>query len=145
MKKTWIIIFVVLGLFISCSPSKIDKASVKKSIKSILKHQQTAWNNHDIEGFMAEYWQSEELTFQSGDQRLYGWRELLNRYKTNYVGEEMGMLTFSDIQIKVLGSDSGYAIGRWKVKQEETVKSGLFTIILMHLPSGWKIIHDHTS
>ncbi|HHF51825.1 MAG TPA: nuclear transport factor 2 family protein [Candidatus Aminicenantes bacterium] len=145
MKKTGILLFVFLWILISCARSIPDEHSIQDTLNSIIKQQQTAWNNHDIEGFMAHYWQSEDMTFQSGDQRLYGWETLLNRYKTNYTGEKMGTLTFSDIKIKVLSADSAYAIGRWMVKQEDTASNGVFTIIFKRFPSGWKIIHDHSS
>jgi len=145
MKKTGILLFVFLWIFLSCSQSRVKEDSIEDTLNSIIERQQTAWNNHDIEGFMAHYLQSEDLTFQSGDQRLYGWETLLNRYKTNYAGEKMGVLTFSDIKIKVLSADSAYAIGRWMVKQEDTSASGVFTIIFKRFSSGWKIIHDHSS
>ncbi len=145
MKQTGILLFVFLWILISCARSIPDEHSIQDTLNSIIKRQQTAWNNHDIEGFMAHYWQSEDMTFQSGDQRLYGWETLLNRYKTNYTGEKMGTLTFSDIKIKVLSADSAYAIGRWMVKQEDTASNGVFTIIFKRFPSGWKIIHDHSS
>jgi len=145
MKKTGILLFVFLWILISCARSIPDEHSIQDTLNSIIKQQQTAWNNHDIEEFMAHYWQSEDMTFQSGDQRLYGWETLLNRYKTNYAGEKMGTLTFSDIKIKVLSTDSAYAIGRWMVKQEDTASNGVFTIIFKRFPSGWKIIHDHSS
>ncbi|HZX10143.1 MAG TPA: nuclear transport factor 2 family protein [Acidobacteriota bacterium] len=145
MNKFIVLLFVALLIVVSCSSSQLDKESIQDTILSIITRQQAAWNNHDIQGFMADYWQSEDFTFQSGDQRLYGWEELLKRYQTSYAGEKMGKLTFSDIQIKVLSADSAYAIGRWKVEQDDTFKSGLFTIIFKMFPSGWKIIHDHSS
>lgn len=145
MNKFIVLLFVALLIIVSCSSSKLDKESIQDTILSIITRQQTAWNNHDIQGFMADYWQSEDFTFQSGDQRLYGWEKLLKRYQTSYAGEKMGKLTFSDIQIKVLSADYAYALGRWKVEQDDTTKSGVFTIIFKLFPSGWKIIHDHSS
>jgi beta-aspartyl-peptidase (threonine type) len=145
MKKISILLFVILMVLLSCSSSQLDRESIQDTILSIIKRQQMAWNNHDIQGFMAHYWKSENFTFQSGDQRLYGWEDLLKRYQTSYAGEKMGKLTFSDIQIKVMSADSAYALGRWKVEQDDTTKSGVFTIIFKLFPSGWKIIHDHSS
>ena len=36
------------------------------AIEKLLHKQQEAWNKHDLEGFMAGYWNSEQLTFFSG-------------------------------------------------------------------------------
>ncbi|MBD3415257.1 MAG: DUF3225 domain-containing protein [Candidatus Aminicenantes bacterium] len=145
MKKIITVLFMVSLIYVSCSRSQIDHESIQDTLFSIIKQQQKAWNNHNIEGFMADYWQSQDLTFQSGDQRLYGWETLLKRYQTNYAGEKMGTLTFSDIRIKVLSEDSAYALGHWKVKQEDVTHKGVFTIIFKRFASGWKIIHDHSS
>lgn len=122
-----------------------NDAKIKEEIRSVIERQQEAWNAHDIEGFMADYWKSEDFTFQSGDRRLYGWETLLNRYRVRYAGEKMGRLTFSDLKICVLSPDYAYALGRWKVEQRDSVSEGVFTIIFRRFPEGWKIIHDHSS
>jgi len=64
---------------------------------------------------MSDYWRSDKMSFQSGNQRLYGWGTLLQRDKTNYAGEKMGRLTFSDIEVVVLSDNFAYALGRWKI------------------------------
>jgi beta-aspartyl-peptidase (threonine type) len=141
MKKSLIWMSI---LFISCAHSKLDIEHIQDKILSVINRQQQAWNNRDIEGFMSDYWKSEKMTFQSGNTRLEGWDMLLNRYKKNYAGEKMGKLVFSDIVIKVLTHDYAYVLGRWKVEHEDSVKEGLYTIILKRFPGGWKIIHDQS-
>ncbi len=144
MKIIWTAI-LLLSLSVACSQPGLDVEAIQNEIQNIILRQKTAWNAHDIEGFMADYWKSENMTFQSGNNRLKGWETLLTRYKTNYAGEKMGKLTFSDIEIYVLNKNIVYALGRWKVEQEESVNDGVYTIILKRFPGGWKIIHDHSS
>lgn len=48
--------------------------AVQQSIKSILEIQERAWNKGDIDGFMAHYWKSNQLIFQSGKERIFGWK-----------------------------------------------------------------------
>ena len=43
-----------------------------------------AWNEGDIEGFMAGYLPSEELRFTSGNEVRRGWRQTLKRYRETY-------------------------------------------------------------
>jgi beta-aspartyl-peptidase (threonine type) len=57
----------------------------------------------------------------------------------------MGKLTFSELQIEVLGSDSAFVRGRWQVITSKETLGGLFTLVLKKLPEGWRIVHDHTS
>ena len=67
-----------------------------KAIERVLRTQQNAWNRHDLEGFMAGYWKSDELTFFSGANVTRGWQATLDRYRRHYQspGTEMGKLEF---------------------------------------------------
>jgi len=120
-------------------------SEIEKEIKNVFNIQREAWNEGNIEEFMAYYWKSDKLTFQSGDTRLNGWDALLARYKETYFGENMGKLEFSDLIIHILSEDAAYVLGRWKLKTKSWTRDGLFTTIFKRMENGWKIIHDHTS
>lgn len=122
-----------------------DFTDTAKKIETIMAQQKKEWNQGNIEGFMAAYWKSDELTFQSGNKRLKGWHQLLAMYKKNYAGENMGKLDFSDIEIRPLAPDEVYVLGRWKVTTKDSSKEGLFTLIFRRFGKDWKIIHDHSS
>src|ERR1039457_7406863 len=66
------------------------------AIRKVIEDEQAAWNRQDLEGFMAGYWNSPELTFFSGAHESKGWQAALDRYKKNYQGasHEMGRLEF---------------------------------------------------
>lgn len=142
MKKlawTWIVVFLVAAW----SPGRVEKT--KTELLDILALQKAAWNERNIEGFMAYYWNSDRFTFQSGANRLHGWNALLERYKKSYSGESWGKLDFTDLEVNVLADDCAYVLGRWKLELKEAVREGVFTIIFKRLPEGWRIIHDHSS
>jgi beta-aspartyl-peptidase (threonine type) len=142
MKKlawTWIIILLVTAL----SPGQVEKT--KAELIDILAIQKAAWNERNIEGFMAYYWNSDKFTFQSGANRLHGWNALLERYKKSYSGESWGKLDFTDLEVNVLATDCAYVLGRWKLELKDAVREGVFTIIFKRFPEGWRIIHDHSS
>jgi beta-aspartyl-peptidase (threonine type) len=142
MKKLF---FLLVFPFIFCSEKTYDINKVKNEIRTVMDTQAASWNAGSIEGFMAGYWNSEEFTFQSGNNRVYGWNTLLERYKKNYSGANQGKLEFADLEIKILEKDLAYVLGRWKVTEVASPGEGLFTLLFKHLPEGWKIIHDHTS
>ena len=126
------------------NPGKYAQAEIEQ----ILRAQQNAWNSHNLESFMAGYWNSPELTFFSGDQIASGWDAALARYRRTYQGEgkEMGKLEFSDLRIEPLGSDTAFVRGAWHLSMSDgKTPHGLFTLIFRRFPNGWKIIHDHTS
>ncbi len=147
MKKLMLLLAIALPLILItyCCELTPDIKKVENEIKDILDQQKISWNEENIEGFMEYYWNSEKFTFQSGNKRLHGWDALLSRYKESYSGEKWGKLDFTDIEIKVLSNDIAYVLGRWQLLYEDSSEEGLFTIIFLRMPEGWRIVHDHTS
>jgi beta-aspartyl-peptidase (threonine type) len=116
-------------------------------IRAVLDAQVVAWNKGDLEGFMKGYWASPDLSFFSGGTRTQGWQATLDRYRKRYQaeGQEMGKLTFSDVQIELLGPDSAFVRGRWQLERKKDRPGGLYTLIFKRFGDGWRIVHDHTS
>jgi ketosteroid isomerase-like protein len=60
----------------------------------------------------------------------------------------MGTLTFSEIEVRPLGSGYALANGKFELKRAASGggdTAGRFTLVLRKTASGWKIIHDHSS
>jgi beta-aspartyl-peptidase (threonine type) len=120
----------------------------KTAVENVLRTQQAAWNRHDLEGFMAGYWNSPQLTFFSDAHETSGWEGALARYRNRYQGEgkEMGKLEFSELRIEPLGSDAAFVRGAWHLTLSDgKTPHGIFTLVFRRFPEGWKIVHDHTS
>lgn len=119
-----------------------------KAVERVLRTQQEAWNRHDLEGFMAGYWNSAELTFFSDAKEHDGWQATIDRYLATYSspGHEMGKLEFSGLRVVVLSQDSAFVRGAWKLTMSDgKTPHGLFTLVFRKFSGGWKIVHDHTS
>ena len=116
------------------------------AICAVLSAQQDAWNEGDIPGFMAGYWQSEDLRFASGGSITTGWSATLERYLSRYdTPEAMGWLAFTDLDVTQLSDDAAYVFGRWTLYRESDEPTGLFTLILRKEGQEWRVVHDHTS
>ena len=118
------------------------------AIRAVIEQQQSAWNRHDLEGFMAGYCNSPELTFFSGAHESKGWQAALDRYKKNYQGpgHEMGKLEFANLRIEMLGPDAAFVRGEFHLTMSDgKTPHGLFTLIFKKFTDGWKIVHDHSS
>lgn len=140
-----------VGFLFFCSFHAFAQASAgdaNSAIETVLRQQVEAWNRHDLEGFMAGYWNSPDLVFFSGAQKTSGWQATLERYRTRYQseGREMGKLEFSDLSIQQLGPDAAYVLGEFHLTMSDgKTPHGVFTLIFRKFPQGWKIVHDHTS
>ncbi len=148
MKKLLIPCCAILLLaFVSRAVAQ-SAPEAKSAIEKVLLTQQEAWNHHDLDTFMAGYWNSPELTFFSGATERHGWQETIDRYKATYTGpgHEMGKLDFSGLRIETLGPDAAFVRGTWHLTMSDgKTPHGIFTLIFRKFPDGWKIIHDHTS
>jgi ketosteroid isomerase-like protein len=124
-------------------------AAAEANIRDVLTAQQEAWNRGDLDGFMAGYWESEDLRFASGDTVTTGYNATKGRYVKRYKadGKEMGKLTFSDVTVEVLTPDVALVRGRWHLKFEKTAEEphGLYTLTVKNFGGLWRITSDHTS
>jgi beta-aspartyl-peptidase (threonine type) len=146
------LVLLLLGLttatvWLVAAPAALREAEPQTAIRQLLQAQVVAWNKGALEDFMAGYWNSADLSFSSGKDNLRGWQTTLDRYRKRYQaeGKEMGRLTFTDLEIDPLSSDTAFVRGRWQVVTSKETLSGLFTLILKRLNEGWRIVHDHTS
>jgi ketosteroid isomerase-like protein len=135
---------IVIAMFVTAGYSLAGQ-SPESEIRAVLNLQQAAWNRGDIEGFMAYYWPSDDLTFQSGNTRTRGWAGVLARYKKNYPPDKMGRLEFADLEVHVLSEDAAFVLGRFKLDLEGSRREGVFTLVFRRMKEGWRIVHDHTS
>ena len=110
-----IIILLVFLYFKTRKGETTSAEAAKRDIQEVLDKQVASWNMGDLDGFMAGYWQSEDLTFSSGGDKTNGWHATFDRYRKRYKseGKEMGFLTFSELNIEPLGSDAAFVRGRW--------------------------------
>jgi beta-aspartyl-peptidase (threonine type) len=116
------------------------------AIQSVMAAQQNAWNRGDIESFMAGYDQAETTTFVSGDELTRGWQTVLERYKQRYKSkEDMGTLSFTDLDVKALGPDLAIVDGRWKLTRAGDAPHGRFTLFFRRIGDNWRIVHDTTT
>src|SRR2546427_4406199 len=123
-----------------------SNAKLEAAVRAVLEAQRDAWNRGDIEGYMDGYARSADTVFVSGDNVMRGWQSVLERYKKSYSSrEKMGVLTFSDLEITLVGKDAAVVLGRWHLQRANDEPHGRFTLILRKTKQGWRIVHDHTS
>lgn len=140
-------ILAAAGTTAAADAPKVSAA--EKAIRAVLNAQVAAWNKKDLDKFMAGYWDSPELTFFAEGMKTRGWKATLERYRKRYQaeGREMGKLSFSELEMDVLGPDSALVRGRWRLEltKGKDKPHGLFTLLFKRKPEGWRIVHDHTS
>jgi ketosteroid isomerase-like protein len=136
----------ILATAVAVFAAPEQTANSATQIQSVLQAQQDSWNRGNVDGFMNGYARSASTVFISEDTIRRGWQTVRDRYKQKYSSRaKMGTLSFSELEITLLSSDSAVASGRWRLTRANDQPHGRFTLILKHLPEGWRIVHDHTS
>ena len=137
MKK--LLLFVMIALLFSCS----DKADDQAEILKIMKAQEKAWTENNIDEFMLGYWQSDSLKFYGSTGLTYGWQQTLDNYKKRYPSaEHTGTLKFEIDAITEIQEESYYVMGRYNLKRSIGDANGVFMIIFKKIDGKWKIIAD---
>lgn len=118
----------------------------EEAILQVMRDAEAGWNAGDHETYMACYVKSDSLRFASGGTVTRGWKTTLARYAARYPdAATMGQLTFSDMDVTLLGDDAAYVFGRWELERAGDHPQGLFTLVFRRFDEGWRIVHDHTS
>jgi ketosteroid isomerase-like protein len=137
---------VLLLVSIATIGAETHDKKAAADIRIVMVAQEAAWNRGDVDGFMNGYARSRMTVFISGDSITRGWQTVRDRYKKKYAtAEQMGRLTFSDLEITSLGPDAAVVLGRWELKRKTDHPHGRFTLLFRRTPQGWRIVHDHTS
>ncbi len=115
----------------------------KQAILSVMKAQEIAWSQHDLEGFMQGYWKSDSLKFYGKSGLTLGWQQTLDNYKKGYpTKEHSGTLNFTIQDISAISKDSYWVMGEYFLKRSLGDANGVFMIIFRKIDGNWKIVAD---
>ncbi|NQX84936.1 MAG: DUF4440 domain-containing protein [Flavobacteriaceae bacterium] len=139
MKHVFFLFFVLS--MVSCQIS--SEESDKTAIINIMKSQETAWSNHDLEGFMSGYWRSDALKFYGSSGLTSGWEQTLENYKKAYpTKDHTGTLKFKVNAITKISTTAYYVMGEYHLQRPVGNANGVFMIIFEKINGAWKIVAD---
>jgi ketosteroid isomerase-like protein len=134
------------------------------AVIAMLRASAGSWNAGDLDGFMDDYWRSEDLTFSGSSGVTRGWEGLRTRYLESYwaPGAVRDSLSFEDLEVSLLGDETALALGRFVLTgrgegeaaslegaaaptEGVVTSTGFFSLVLRLMDGEWKIVHDHTS
>lgn len=131
----------------SAAPSTPDAAQTDtQAIYALLLKMVDRWNAHDIDGYVAAFWNSPDLWCVVGANTFFGYAELYAAYQRGYVNrEDMGTLTPERVQIRKLTTDIAIALTWWTVRTHNRSTYLTATIDLRKFQEGWKVVASHTT
>lgn len=136
------VLVILVSFFLNYSLVSEEEAIIKDK----LQNQAECWNKGDIECFMEDYWQSENLIFIGKSGVTYGWNNTRDNYKKRYpTPKEMGELQFEIVELNKLDNKHFFMVGKWHLKREVGNLSGHFSLVWKKIKGDWVIISDHSS
>ncbi len=148
--KSLVSLFLLLVIS-ACSTTKkldanFDFTADALEIEAIMRAQEKAWSEGDVDKFMKGYWVSDKLSFGGKKGFTYGFDNVKNNYKRAYPNAEiMGQLTFDIIDLVPLNTNAAYVLGKYNLVAKDGPASGYFTLVWKKINGEWKIVSDHTS
>lgn len=121
-------------------------STIIKEVMQVLNAQENAWNVHDLETFMAGYWNADALVFVGSKGPTYGWKPTLEKYKKGYPTPElMGQLAFEVLNTVVWDKQTVQMIGKFTLTRKEDQPQGYFSLLWRKIEGQWRIVSDHSS
>jgi uncharacterized protein (TIGR02246 family) len=156
--RRFLIALVILLMMAGSGAAGLGRAATvgddAVGIRQVMDQQQAAWNRGDVADYMRGYKDAPDTTFVGSGVRK-GYRAILDSYRKHYATkQQMGRLTFSDLDVRLLPGASGevrYAAvtGRFHLDRtthgEAAKDDGVFSLLWEKTAEGWKIILDHSS
>ncbi len=140
MKKLIVLCLIMTSFFCQAQQTESEE---KKAIIAIMKAQEKAWSNHDLEGFMKGYWKSDELKFYGSNGLTKGWQQTLDNYKKGYPSKaHTGTLKFKVNDISKAGEGVYWIMGEYHLTRKVGNADGVFMIIFKKIDGEWKIVAD---
>jgi len=137
-------ILILLLCFTACTSSVSEREDVT-AIKKVLKLQEKAWSNNDLEAFMHGYVKSDSLPYFGSSGITYGWQNMLDRYKKGYpTSAETGTLKFTIANISKISDNAYWVMGEYYLEREIGNANGTFMIVFKRINGEWKIVGDHS-
>jgi beta-aspartyl-peptidase (threonine type) len=121
------------------------KGKAEDAINRLLKNQQTAWNDGNLDKFLAGYLPADEVTLQFGTTEVKGQKDLAELYTKQFQkhGKDHGTLVIEVVEMRMITDEAAVVRGRWQVTYKQSrEEGGLFAMLIQKFPGGWRIVQE---
>ena len=136
--------FFITGIKASAQATSADNPAAKE-ITNAMENSANEWNKGNLEAFMSLYDASATMMMPTGPAGLDAIRSL---YEKKYFAGGMPKqnLRYSDMKVRFLGGDYALLTGAFTLYGNNLPeRSGRYSLVMVRSPTGWKILHDHSS
>jgi hypothetical protein len=139
---------VLLILFCAISHAQ-DASNDEAQLYAWLNSLSNRWNAHDIEGYMAHFWHSENFIYIMNGEEVTGWGNLLAAYRAGYSDlSAMGTVDVQRTQVEMITPDVALLVDWWTARlpsHQSRPEHGTSTFTMRKFDDGWKAVAFHTT
>jgi len=136
--------FFITGIEARAQATTADNPTAKEIVNAMV-NSANEWNKGNLEAFMSLYDASATMMMPTGPACLDAIRSL---YEKKYFAGGMPKqnLRYSDMKVRFLGGDYALLTGAFTLYGNNLPeRSGRYSLVMVRSPTGWKILHDHSS
>ena len=114
-------------------------------VKATLMAQAAAWNEGNLEAFMATYAKSDDLKLIADGKVSKGWPATMKYYRDHYADDNgLGYLGFDKLDVELVTEDVAVVTGRFNFAKGDQASNGRFSLVMRQDEGRWRIVHDHS-
>ena len=123
------------------------KRQAAKEIVDLELSEYRSWNNHNIQGVLAVYWNSPDLVSIAGDEpEVHGFAALQTALTTVYADPNtMGRIDLDRLKVQVISDTSATCVASYVVHTSTSVYYCDDTGTLQRFSDGWKIVFERAT
>jgi uncharacterized protein (TIGR02246 family) len=124
----------------------IEMTEDHQRIRALFESACAAWNRGDMDGYLADYWQSDNVRWVSEGTVRYGFEAIAAAVKARFDSpDNMGRLEVANLEIQLLGESDALVFGGWIQTTRTARRHGVFTVHVKKMDGEWLIVSDHSS
>lgn len=125
------------------TPAETTRASIEKALNASA----AAWMAGDLDTFMQLYENAPTTRYINSSGVTEGYEAIKAKYAPRFKpGADMGKLSLQVLDVKEIGSQYAFVVGRYTLHQADGSTPSGITTLLFHKQGGrWLIANDHTS
>lgn len=125
------------------SEASLPPRTTDEIIRGVLSANAAAWNEGNLDAFLAGYANSAELMMIKDAVVTTGWRDVKKAYEQDIAANAgMGRLSFENIEVSVTSPEVATVIGRYSVAQTDRSSTGVMTLVMKQIDGRWRIVQD---
>jgi ketosteroid isomerase-like protein len=148
--KTLSVLFCALGAVATTASVAAEAPAVSpaQAIKQTLDASAASWSAGDLKTFMECYERAPGTRYVSANGVVEGYDAIEAMYASRFrkPGGTLGKLTLELVDVKPLGTEYAFVIGRYHLKPDTGAEvSGLTSLLFHKVGTRWLISSDHSS